>query len=158
MITSSSINNDLSQRLLELSALVDAYNPLTEHFFAAVIIAVIAICLIVIQAVGLLVGILLLGLVLAGFAAVMARRSESFKCFPSDKEYSERACQLMSSCINLHKYPGDDPLSVSRRMILFYGRDGNLPLYEEFISIFPHMASKKLRKLSSIKLGYYEGI
>ena len=153
MESSSDINDAISQRLLALSDLVDAYNPWLSHFFAAVILAVIAISVIVIHAVGLLVGVLLLGLVVAGYAFIETNGLLNFKRIPSDEEYSERACQLMNSCINLYKYPGDDPVSEMHRMFLSYSRDGNLSLYKEFISIFPHMASKKLRKLASIKLG-----
>jgi len=144
---------NLSQHLSELSDLVNAYNPLHKYFFAAVMAAVIAIGLIVIQSVGLLPGIMLLGLVLVGVVPILVRGSESYKRHPSEKEFSERACQIMSSCINLYKHPGDDPLSVSHRIILSYEKNGNLTLYKEFISIFPHMASGKLRKLSSVKLG-----
>ena len=54
----------------------------------------------------------------------------------------------MNKCVNLYKYPDDDTM----RMILCYKMDGNLALYEEFISLFPSMASNKLKKLSTVKI------
>ena len=136
-------NQELTECLAELSAIVDYYNPAKEYFFAAAVFSLMAICLIVIGAVGLFWGLILLG---AGGIPIAYKLSDS-KCSPSEKELSKRACILMSSCINQYKYPEKEIYFLDYTC---YGN--NLSLYNEFISLFPDMASKKLKKLASIRI------
>lgn len=139
-------NQELEIRLKELSMVVDSYNPKTEWFMAAVIFSILAICYIVILEVGVFFGIILLAL---GSVPLLYMEMPANILPPNERVLSKRACALMSSCINLYKYPYDS----TERMILCYQTDGNIELYQEFIQLFPHMASKKLKKLASVKIG-----
>ena len=140
---------ELDEYLAELSAVVNSYKPINNRINAAVIVAIIAICLIVIYEVGIVFGILLLAL---GSLPIIYMASNSSCSVKTEKELSERACILMNRCVNLYKYPGDDSVTYYHRTILSYRTDGNLALYREFITRCPYMASKKLQKLASIKL------
>lgn len=144
------LNQKLESQLEEISAIVDSYDPKSEYIMGASIFAIIGICIFLILELGILWGLVLLGV---AFLPILYKGIPDIKAQPSEKDLSRRVCSLMSSCVNIRKYPGDDPLSETHRMILVYSHDGNLPLYQEFISLFPHMASKKLKKLASIKLG-----
>lgn len=136
-------DKEIKECLAELSVIVDSYNPTTEYSSAIVGGAIIAICLIVIISIGLLWGLILL---LVGGVPIIYKLSDS-KCSPSDQQLAERACALMSSCVDRYKYPERDIY------FLHYNHNGdNLALYNEFVSIFPQMDSKKLKKLASIKL------
>lgn len=140
------VNQEINRCLAELSIVVDYYDPRKELYIGAMLLSLNAIGLIVILEVGILLGILLL---VVGVLPILYKALTSKDDSPSTKELAERACLLMSHCINWHKYPDNE----ARRMILDYSFDGNnQPLYEEFISIFPHMASKKLKRLASIHL------
>lgn len=141
---------ELDEYLAELSVIVNSYNPANRWFIGTVILAYIAIILIVISAVGILWGSLLIFLGCIPFIhwAYNSPRSKN-----TVFELSEKACILMSRCVNLYKYPGDDSVTYARRQVLYYRSNGNLALYREFISLYPQMASKKLKKLASIKLG-----
>lgn len=145
------LTQKLEAQLEEISAIIDLYDPKSEYMMTAAIFSIIAICMILILEVGVVVGLLLLG---AAVIPILYKIQPHIKNEPTEKELSRRACALMSSCVNIHKHPGDDPLSVSKRMVLIYSHDGNLSLYQEFVSLFPHMASKKLKKLASVKIGF----
>lgn len=137
-------NQEIAQSLAELSAIVDSFHPEYDHFNGAVLLALNIIAVVIIIELGLLWGLLLL---CVGILPILYKTLTAHDNSPSKKELAERACILMSHCINWHKYPEDDV----RRMILDYEiYSANLPLYREFVSIFPHMASKKLEKLASI--------
>lgn len=134
---------EIKECLAELSMIVDSYNPAKEYYLAATGFSLIAICLIVIKTVGLLLGIVL---ICAGGIPIIYKLMDS-KCSPSEAQLAERACILMSSCVNRYKYPEE------KTYILIYNCYGNnLSLYNEFVSLFPNMESSKLRKLASIKL------
>lgn len=139
----------LEVQLEEISAIVDSYDPKSEHIIGVAILSLNAIGIFLILKLGLLWGLLLLGVTILPILYIVIPNA---KAQLSEKDLSRRACSLMSSCVNIRKYPGDDQLS--ERMILVYNYDGNLPLYQEFISLFPHMASKKLEKLASVKFGF----
>ena len=152
-IINPQINQELESRLTELSLVVDSYNPTREYLLGAMILSLNAISLIVIMEVGAVLGIILLGV---GLLPLIYMVCSSNNNLPTERDLAERACALMSSCINLRKYPGDDPCSISSRMILNYSSTKNLPLYQEFVTLFPHMASKKLKKLSKVNLMKYK--
>lgn len=141
---------ELDEYLAELSALVNSYNPAKKWYVLTVILAYIAIICIVINAAGILWGSLLIFLGCIPFIHFAYNSPRSTKTV---FQLSEKACILMSRCVNLYKYPGDDSVTYARRQVLYYRSNGNLALYREFISLYPHMASKKLKKLASIKLG-----
>lgn len=145
------IKQELDSRLAELSAVVDSYDPTKEYFMTAMVLSLNIIGVIVILEVGILLGVVLIAV---GILPLIYALQFS-KLPPNEKELAKKACALMSSCVNYYKYSGDDPLSISRRMILECSSDGNLPLYQEFISIFPNMASKKLKKLAKVKYGVF---
>lgn len=146
-------NKEINEYLAELSAIVDLYNPKEGLGVVVPLLSSQLICLIVIWEVGLFWGLVLLGLVIVPVGCYFAEGKSHNKNSPSQKELAEGACILMSRCVNCYKYPGDDPLSAASRMILSYSSyRGNLPLYQEFVALFPEMASKKLKKLAEIKL------
>ena len=146
----NSPNKELLQiHLNELFQIIDLYNPSTDYLFAIVALSLMAISLIVILTVGLLWGMILLGI---GFLPLLYKALAANKSHPTEKELSEQACIIMNQCVNLCKYPENDPISISNRMVLSYSQNGNLPLYQEFTALFPNMASNKLKKLASIKL------
>lgn len=134
---------EIKEYLEELSKVVDSYNPLKEYYLAATGFSIISICLIVIHQVGLLFGLILI--CVSGFP-IINRLSDS-KSSPSEKQLSERACIIMRACIERYKDPEREYYFIHYNIY-----ESNLPLYKEFISIFPQMESKKLKKLSSIKL------
>lgn len=151
---------ELQDRLAELKAIVNLYNPREGLWFGVSFLSFQAICAVVITdfssswgIYGVLAGILLLALFIVPLAIYVTEYCTQKKRSPSNKELAKQACALMSSCINLYRYPHDDHFCVSMRMILDFNCNGsNLPLYKKFISIFPHMESKRLKKLSTIKL------
>ena len=138
-------NQEINESLAELQAIVDLYDPKKEYFIGAVVLSLLAIFNIVILAAGVLWGLILCGV---GLLPILYKALTSTKHPPTEKELSERACILMSSCISRYKNP------ESLLHYLSYNEYGkNLSLYKEFVSIFPQMASKKLKKLASINLG-----
>lgn len=145
---------EIKECLAELSAIVDYYNPKEgykkEIFCTIAIISFMVICLTVISEVGVLWGIILLGcglVPLINYAVEGINSRSSDKSTISDEKLAERACILMSSCIERYKHPERD------YYFLMYKYDGNnVALYQEFVSLFPHMESKKLKKLASIQL------
>lgn len=147
-------NQEIQEYLAELSAIVNLYNPIEGLWACIALLSFQAICIIVILwfadfwgTFGTLVGILLLGLFVVPVIYYMFEECSPKKHSPSNVELAERACIIMSACINRYKYP-DREIYFSQYSIY----ESNLPLYKEFISIFPQMASKKLKKLASIKL------
>lgn len=145
---------ELQDRLAELQAIVNLYNP-TEGLWACIsFLSFQAICAIVITdfasswgIYGVLAGILLLALFIVPVAIYVFEECKPKKQSPSNKELAKQACALMSACIQRYKDPGREVYILNYRSY-----ESNLPLYKEFISIFPHMESKKLKKLSTIKL------
>ena len=146
-------SEEIQEYLVELSAIVDLYDPkegYKKSFLATVtMISFMFICLTVISEFGILWGILLLGcglvpLILYAVDGIESRSSN--KSTISDKKLAERACILMSSCIERYRYPEKEIYIIS-----YNYKGSNLSLYQEFISLFPQMASNKLKKLSSIK-------
>ncbi len=138
---------EIQEALAELAAIVNLYNPKEGLWFVIAMLSFQAVCLIVILSVGLIWGIILLGLVTVPVTYYVLKERSPQKSSPSNIELAERACVLMDSCINRYKYPDKEIY------ILHYNCFGNnLKLYAEFISLFPQMESKKLKKLSSIKL------
>lgn len=147
-------NEEIKECLTELTAIVNLYNPkegYKKEIFAAIAISsFIAICLTVIYAFGVLWGILLLGCGLVPLITYAVDGIESRspdKSTISDEQLAERACVLMSACVNRYKHLDSEIYFLDYNC---YG--SNLSLYQEFISLFPHMASNKLKKLASIKL------
>lgn len=135
---------EIAEYLNELSAIVDQYNPRNEYLIGASILAFNAICVIVILEIGVFFGLLLIGV---GFVPVALKLADA----PpnqgvSETDLSERACCIMSSCIQRCENP------YSEVYYIRYGQDGNIKLYQEFVALFPHMASKKLKKLSRVKI------
>ena len=141
---------ELNYRLAELKSIVNAYNPKNEHFMTAVLSSFFIICLIVIFSVGLLFGLLLIGV---GIVPLLMKSLDSKDGSPSEKALAEKAHYIMISCVKLYKRPDEEVENAyDNCMILSYSGD-NISLYNEFISLFPQMASEKLKKLSSIKIG-----
>lgn len=138
---------EIQEYLNELAAIVNLYNPKEGLWRAFALLSFQAICLIVILSIGLIWGLILLGLFFVPISCYLLRERSPKKSRPLNKELAERACIIMSSCINRYKYPEQEIY------FLHYSEyESNLPLYKEFISIFPQMESKKLKRLSSIKL------
>lgn len=140
-------NQDIDNCLAELQAVVDSYHPEYEYFNTFVLLSLCAIVAIVIFTIGLFLGFLLLSL---GIIPILYKVLTSNDRQQTTKELSEKACILMSSCINYYKYP-ESTLHILQ--YTSYLGSNNLVLYKEFISIFPNMASKKLKKLSSVLRG-----
>lgn len=151
---------ELQARLAELQTVVNLYNPKEGLWLCVSFLSFQAICAVVITDLssswgiyGVLAGILLLALFIIPLAIYAAEYCTLKKRSPSNKELAERACALMNSCINLYRYPYDDPFCVSMRTTLTFNYNkSNLTLYKRFIATFPQMESKQLKKLSSIKL------
>ena len=141
---------ELKEYLTELSHIVDYYNPKTEYFIAVVLLSLNALAMLAILEWGIL-----LGLVVAcvGILPTLYFALSSDK-FPhsEEKALSERACILMEECIFICKHSDDASLFGTSVRILTYSSYGNIKLYHEFVSLFPHMASKKLKKLAKVKL------
>ena len=135
-------NTELKENLAALKMLVDSYDTTSNYLGIASAIAFFIIGAIVVMAIGELFGIIL---IVIGFAPLLFCKNSNNA---NEKELSEQACILMSTCINLHKTSA--PIHAK---VLTYGLNGNLPLYEEFISLFPQMSSSKLRKLAAVKIG-----
>ena len=140
-------NQEINESLAELQAVVDLYHPERVYYDAAIMLAICIIIVIVICAIGWFFGLLILGI---GFIPIVYKVLTSPNHSPTEKELSESACILMSSCISRYKNP-ESKIHILSYNSYFGGN--NLSLYKEFISIFPQMASKKLKKLASVNLG-----
>ena len=145
---------EINDNLAELSEIVNLYNPKEGIWFCVALLSFQAICIIVILwfadfwgTFGTLVGILLLGLFIVPIIYYMFEECSPKKHSPSNVELAERACIIMSACVNRYKYPDEEIYFLQHSIY-----ESNLSLYKEFISIFPQMESKKLKKLSTIKL------
>lgn len=134
---------EIAEDLTELSKIINQYNPRKGYLIGASMLALNAICIIIILEVGLLLGLLLLGV---GIVPLANMAAQSFNPDVSDTDLSERACAIMSACVQRRRNP------YSEVYYIRYEQDGNIKLYREFIELFPHMASKKLKKLSSVKI------
>ncbi len=139
-------NQEIKESLAELQAIVDLYHPERAYYDAAITLAIFIISVIVMCAIGWFLGLLILGI---GFLPIIYKAVISPNQPPTEKELSERACILMSGCISRYKNP-ESKIHILNYNSYFGGN--NLSLYKEFISIFPQMASKKLKKLASIDL------
>lgn len=133
---------ELEYYLSEISSIVDLYNPTKEYLYALCVLSFMAICLIVISTVGILFGVLLLTL---GLFPIIYMSASTYNPSQDDKDLSYKVCILMSKCIHLYKYPGTTIKIICEK-------DGNIGLYRQFVLLFPHMASKKLKKLASVSL------
>lgn len=139
-------NQEIEERLAELSMIVDSYHPENEYYTTAILLALNIICVVVIAAIGVFWGIVILGV---GLLPIIYKALTSGKKSPSKKELAESACILMSACVSLYKNPESE---VHILVYNSYFGGNNLSLYEEFIAIYPQMASKKLKKLASLDL------
>ena len=130
--------------LCELNHILALYKPEYKILEIAGTLAVFAIGIIVVMTIGEFWGIILL--VIAG-AAICLDASRG-KHGPTDLDLSMEACRIMSFCVHIRQ--GDDPL-ISRYSSCAYGLNGNLSLYNKFISFYPNMACFKLKSLASKK-------
>lgn len=138
-------NQKINESLAELQAIVDLYDPKKEYFIGAVALSLLAIFIIVILTVGVLWGLILCGI---GLLPILYKALTSPTHVPTEKELSEKACILMSSCISCYKNP-----EMQIHCLSYDGNGKNASLYKEFVDLFPQMASKKLKKLASVNLG-----
>ena len=153
------INNDVNMRaknaqeitemLKELQSIVDLYNPTREYLLSVSGLSMLIIAAVVISTVGAFWGVILIAAAVIPTILYVIDGFSIKERYPSEKELSEKACQLMSGCISRYKHPEREYHELHYNS---YFGGNNLSLYKEFIGIFPQMASKKLKKLSSIHL------
>ena len=139
---------ETKEYLAELSAIVGLYDPTAEYIIAVSIFAFLAMCAIVIIAIGEFWGVLLIVLAFIPIGIWLPDSKIFEKSSPTKKDLAERACIIMSACIGRYKNPGQEMYYIT------YNKFGdNRKLYKEFTSFFPQMDSKKLKRLASVNLG-----
>lgn len=136
-------NQEITEMLKELQSIVDLYNPSKEYLLSVSALSLLIMAAVVISTVGKFWGVILIAAAVIPIILYVIDGFSIKERYPSNKELSERACNLMIACISRHKHPERE------YHILCFGGN-NRALYKEFIGIFPQMASKKLKKLSSI--------
>ena len=134
------MNETVSEMLNEITDILREYKLMEKYLIAIGLIAFLIIITTLATVMGEFWATLLI--VLVGIPIYTSSSNTTPR--PSDKQLSEAVCQRMSICINE---------AEGGPKILTYGPNGNKALYKKFVSLYPSMASYKLRKLASIKIG-----
>jgi hypothetical protein len=135
-------NQEIIEMLKEICSIVDLYTPTKNYLLSISGLSMVIIAAVVICTVGVFWGIILIAATVIPIILYVIDGFSIESCYPSEEKLSERACDLMCACVKRCENPN------AKGYILVYGET----LYEEFISFFPEMASKKLKRLSSIHL------
>ena len=145
--------NEVAERIKAINAILDQYN-LTDNYFGYISgIAFLIIGIILTVTIGEFWGVILL--ILAALPLILSAKKSSYTS--SEKELSQEVCCHMSFCVNVAKLKGKT-IGIREQtevQILHVNYNGNGKLYKEFIQYYPYMASHKLEKLASVKIGLY---
>lgn len=145
---------NVKERIKEISALLEQYDVIENTFGVIGAIAFLVIGAILTMVIGEFWAVLLI--ILAAIPIFLSAKNSSKK--PNEKELAEAVCCNMHFCVEVAKLKGKTIgiMEQTRLQVAHINyTEGNLPLYEEFIKYYPHMASYKLKKLASVKIGLY---
>lgn len=140
----STKEQEIIEMLKELQKIVDLYNPQKEYLLTVSGLSMLIIAAVVISTVGAFWGVILIAAAVIPIILYVIDGFSIKERYPSEKELSERACNLMIACISRYKTPERE------YHILCFGGNGR-ELYKEFTEIYPQMASKKLKKLALLQ-------
>ena len=145
------IQEELKERLDEISEVVNSYNTHESTAGAMAAVAFLIIGAILTCVVGEFWAMVLVILAALPIYFLAQRPSVS----PNEKQLSQTVCLDMEFCVKVAKLKGKelslrDECMLHVSSISYYG---NEKLYEQFIKYYPQMASAKLKKLASVKIG-----
>ena len=134
------MNQTVKDALDDINTLLDAYKLYEKYLGYVGAVACFVIGAVLTVSIGEAWALLLI--ILSALPIYLGSRASAGS--PSEKDLAEAVCQLMSICVSE---------ANGKQNALAYGLSGNEGLYKNFISLYPYMASYKLKCLASIKIG-----